>query len=170
MRIEVKAANQLSDSERARTDCVVTSSLYSYQFGTQWAGADWTVMVWEDDDLVSNVHIIERNALVGGQPVRLGGIGNIATKVEWRGRGYSSAAMKVAQDFLAESLQVDFGLMTCFAWLVEYYEKMGWKIVADHLVMDQPDGKRTLNYPVLVLPVVKTDWPVGEINLCGLPW
>jgi predicted acetyltransferase len=127
-------------------------------------------MVWEDDELVSNVHIIERNALVGGQPVRLGGIGNIATKVEWRGRGYSSLAMKVAQEFLAESLKVEFGLMTCFAWLVEYYEKMGWKIVADHLIMEQPDGKKMLNYPVLMLPVTRHDWPGGEIDLCGLPW
>jgi len=170
LRIETKAASQLSTFEWARTDCVVTSSLYAYQMGTKWASADWTVMVWEDDELVSNVHIIERNALVGGQPVRLGGIGNIATKVEWRGRGYSSLAMKVAQEFLAESLKVEFGLMTCFAWLVEYYEKMGWKIVADHLIMEQPDGKKMLNYPVLMLPVTRHDWPGGEIDLCGLPW
>jgi len=170
LRIETKAASQLSTIERARTDCVVTSSLYSYQMGTKWANADWTVMVWEEDELVSNVHIIERNALVGGHPVRLGGIGNVATKTEWRGRGYSSSAMKVAQEFLINSLKVDFGLMTCFAWLVEYYEKMGWKIVADHLIMEQPDGKKRLNYPVLVLPVVKKDWPEGEIDLCGLPW
>ena len=170
MRIETKAASQLSTFERARTDCVVTSSLYAYQMGTKWANADWTVMVWEEDELVSNVHIIERNALVGGHPVRLGGIGNIATKVEWRGRGYSSSAMKVAQEFLINTLKVDFGLMTCFAWLVEYYEKMGWKIVADHLIMEQADGRKTLNYPVLVLPVIKKDLPDGEIDLCGLPW
>lgn len=65
MRIETKAANQLSTFERARTDCVVTSSLYSYQMGTKWVNADWMVMVWEDDELVSNVHIIERDARVG---------------------------------------------------------------------------------------------------------
>jgi predicted acetyltransferase len=170
LRIETKAASQLSDSERARTDCVVTSSLYAYQIGTKWASADWTVMVWEDHDMVSNVHIIERNATVVGQPVRLGGIGNVATKVEWRKRGYASAALRVAREFLFDPLKVDFGLMMCFERLVPYYEKLGWQLVAQSVLMDQPDGKRTLNFPVMVLPVVKTDWPQGEIDLCGLPW
>ena len=92
MRIEVKSASELSTFEKARQDCVVTSSLYAFLTGTKWATADWTVMVWEDEDLVTNVHIVERTVLVGGQPVRLGGIGNVATKVEWRKRGYARSA------------------------------------------------------------------------------
>jgi predicted acetyltransferase len=170
VRIETKAAREMSAFEKARTECVVTSSLYAYQIGTKWAEADWTVMVWEDEELVSNVHIIERTARVGGQPVRVGGLGNVATKVEWRKRGYASAALKVAQEFLVDPLKMDFGLMTCYPWLVEYYEKMGWQIVAESLLMDQPDGKKTINLPVMALRVNGKDWPGGEIDLCGLPW
>ncbi len=66
MRIETKAAREMSAFEKARTECVVTSSLYAYQIGTKWAEADWTVMVWEGEELVSNVHIVERIAQVGG--------------------------------------------------------------------------------------------------------
>ncbi len=171
MRIETKAASQMSQFEKARTDCVVTSSLYAYHTaGTQWASPDWTVMVWEEQELVSNVHIIERVVKAGSQSVRVGGIGNISTKVEWRKRGYASAALKVAMEFLADPLKVDFGLMVATESVKPIYEKLGWKMVASSLLMEQADGKMPFNYPVLILPVLAQAWPAGEIDLCGLPW
>lgn len=170
MRVEIKSADQWNTFEKARQDCVVTSSLYAYLTGTKWSTPDWAVMVWEDEDMVSNVHIIERMGKVGTEPVKLGGIGNIATKVEWRKRGYASAALKVAQDFLHDPLRVDFGLMIATKEMVSRYVKAGWSVVADSLTVDQPDGKTTLNYPVMVLPVCRQDWPKGPIDLCGLPW
>src|SRR5512141_3031961 len=130
MRIETKSALEMSTFEKARTDCVVTSSLYAYHTGMKWAGPDWAVMVWEDEELVSNVHIIDRVVQVGGQAVHVGGIGNISTKVEWRKRGYASAALKVATEFLADPLKVDFGLMTATDAVRPIYEKLGWRMVA----------------------------------------
>lgn len=170
MRMEIKSAEQWSAFEKARQDCVVTSSLYAYLTGTKWARPDWAVMVWEDDDMVSNIHIIVRTANVGKEQVKLGGIGNIATKVEWRQRGYAGAALKVAQDFLREPLQVDFGLMIATQEMISHYEKVGWSVVADSMIIDQPDGQTKLNYPTMVLPVCKQNWPIGPIDLCGLPW
>jgi predicted acetyltransferase len=170
MRIEVKSAGELTTFERARQDCVVTSSLYAFLTGTKWAAADWTVMVWEDDDLVTNVHIVERTVKVGGQSLRLGGIGNVATKVEWRKRGYATQAGKVAWDFLHDPLKVDFGLMIATENMIPGYEKRGWKVVAQSMWIEQPDGKQIFTIPVMVLPVCKQDWPAGEIDLCGLPW
>ena len=170
MRVEIKSADQWNAFEKARQDCVVTSSLYAYLTGTKWAQPDWAVMVWEDDELVSNVHIVERTAEVGGANLRLGGIGNIATKVEWRKRGCATTALKVAQDFLLDPLKVDFGLMVSIEELVPRYKKLGWTRVADYLAIDQPGGKKRLDYPVLILPVSKENWPKGEIDLCGLPW
>lgn len=170
MRIETKSALEMSTFEKARTDCVVTSSLYAYHTGMKWAGPDWAVMVWEDEELVSNVHIIDRVVQVGGQAVHVGGIGNISTKVEWRKRGYASAALKVATEFLADPLKVDFGLMTATDAVRPIYEKLGWRMVAPSLLMEQPDGKKSFDYPVLILPVVQQAWPAGSIDLCGLPW
>ncbi len=170
MRIETKAASEMSTFEKARTDCVVTSSLYAYHTGIHWASPDWAVMVWEDEELVSNVHIIDRVIQVGGRGVHVGGIGNISTKVEWRKRGYASAALKVATEFLADPLQVDYGLMTATESVKPMSEKLGWKMVAASLLMEQPDGKKPVNYPVLILPISARDWPPGPIDLCGLPW
>ena len=140
MRIEIKSAEQWNTFEKARQECVVTSSLYAYLKGTKWAPPDWAIMVWEDEGMVSNVHIIERTAKMGIESVKLGGIGNVATKVEWRQRGYASAALKVAQDFFHDPLQVDFGLMITTDEMVPHYYKVGWRMVAYSLTIDQPDG------------------------------
>ena len=170
MKIDIKSAQEWSALEKARQDCVVTSALYAFLTGTKWADPDWAVMVWEGEEMVSNVHIIERTALVGGQPVKLGGIGNIATKIEWRKRGYASEALKVAMDFLHEPLGVDFGLMIAIERMVPRYEKAGWKVAGRALQYEQPDRRGSFTYPVLILPVAKQEWPQGEIDLCGLPW
>jgi predicted acetyltransferase len=170
MRVEIKSAEQWNTFEKARQDCVVTSSLYAYLTGIKWAQPDWAVMVWEDEDMVSNIHIIVRTVKVGTESIQLGGIGNIATKVEWRQRGYASAALKVAQDFLKDPLRVDFGLMIATDQMISHYEKDGWSEIARSLIIDQPSGKTILNYPVMILPICKHDWPNGPINLCGLPW
>jgi predicted acetyltransferase len=170
LRIEVKSARELSKFEKARQDCVVTSSLYNFLNGTKWAPADWTVMVWEDDDLVTNVHIVERTVKVGDQAVRLGGIGNVATKVEWRKRGYARSALDTAQNFLRAPLNVDFGMMIATEPMISRYEKLGWSLAAHSMLVEQPDGKMMLNYPVMILPVCRQGWPKGEIDICGLPW
>jgi predicted acetyltransferase len=107
---------------------------------------------------------------VGGQVVHLGGIGNIATKVEWRKRGYASEALRVAVDFLKDPLQVDFGLMIATENMVGRYAKTGWRQVAGAMMIEQPEGRRAFSIPILVLPVQKTDWPQGMIDLQGLPW
>jgi predicted acetyltransferase len=170
MQIEIKSAQEWSTFEKARQECVVTSSLYAYLSGTKWAPPDWAVMVWEGEEMVSNIHIIVRTATVGGQPVHLGGIGNIATKVEWRRRGYATEALKVAVDFLRDPLKVDFGLMISTEEMVSRYEKIGWKVVARTMLIEQPEGRKAFSIPIMVLPVMKSDWPAGVIDLCGLPW
>ena len=170
MRIEIKSAQEWSQFERARQDCVVTSALYAYLNGTKWADPDWSVMVWEDEDMVSNVHIIQRTILVGDHPVKIGGVGNIATKVEWRQRGFATSALKVAMDFLSDPLQVDFGLMIATENVIQRYEKCGWKLISNTMLIEQPDGHRAFSIPILILPVCRDTWPKGQIDLCGLPW
>lgn len=170
MKIEIKSAQEWSQFEKARQECVVTSALYAYLTGTRWANPDWAVMVWEDDEMVSNVHIVDRTIRVGDQAVHVGGIGNIATKVEWRKRGYATAALNVAVDFLRDPMRVDFGLMIATEKMIPGYEKKGWKVVSQSMQIEQPDGKRAFSIPVMVLPVVKQEWPDGVIDVCGLPW
>jgi aminoglycoside 2'-N-acetyltransferase I len=171
MRFEIKASRQLSPDERILQSRLSAEAFPPDGDTTQWAeDSDWFVLVWEGQELVSNVGILERTITVGGQPVRVGGIGGVATGLAWRGRGFAGQAMKASAIFMHDTLAVEFGLLVCDTHMVPYYGKLGWQLVNCHTWMEQPQGKEPFTDPVMVLPVCKQDWPEGEIDLCGLPW
>lgn len=68
MRIELKAESQLTESERHGLARLSAEAFPPDGDDTQWAQSDWHVLVWEDDEIVSHVEIVERTATVGGQP------------------------------------------------------------------------------------------------------
>lgn len=169
MQIELKTYSQLTKVERLSLE-----RLYAEAFPPNeitWAHTDLHVLVLEAGEIVSNVEIFERRITVGGVPVHLGGIGGVATLKSWRRRGLAEAALQAAQAYLREPLAVEFGLLICGEPMVHYYAKFGWKLVANELWIQQPQG-RVLYHdaPTMVLPVGRSDWPAGEIDLCGLPW
>ncbi len=54
--------------------------------------------------------------------------------------------------------------------MIPRYERTGWKATANSMLIEQPDGKREFDIPILVLPICRETWPEGAIDLCGLPW
>ena len=136
----------------------------------EWAGIDWHVFLWEGEEMVSHVEIIDRIGTVGGRSIRLGGIGGVATRPSWRGHGFAAAAMQKAAEFMREELRVDFGLLICDQQTQPFYRRLGWQSVQGPLVFDQPARRVTFTDVVMVLACRQSDWPVGVIDLCGLPW
>ena len=170
MKIEIKYEGQLTQPEHLLVDKLSAEVFPPEGTALKWSKVDWHVLLWEEDVLASHIEIIERTATVGSRPVRLGGIGGVATRVQWRRRGLAEAALKTAQAFLREKLAVEFGLLVCGETLIHYYAKFGWKLLERTMLIDQPQGKVTYSEPIMILPVCKQDWPEGEIDLCGLPW
>ena len=170
MRIELKAEGQLTESERLGLARLSAEAFPPDGDDTQWAQSDWHVLVWEGDEIVNHVEIVERTVSVGGQPVRLGGIGGVSTLKAWRKRGLAEAALKTAVDTLRDPLAVDFGLLVCGEVMIPYYSKFGWKLIGRPMWIDQPKGRVLYTHPIMILPVCKDEWPDGEINLCGRPW
>jgi aminoglycoside 2'-N-acetyltransferase I len=170
MKIEIKANNQLCAFEKSMLDRLSSEAFPPDGDDIKWAEGSWNVLVWENDEIVSNVGVLERLVRVGSQPVRLGGIGGVATKVERRRRGLAGAALKLAQAFMRDELAVDFGLLVCENYMIPYYGKFGWQLVKVKTWIDQPQGKVAFPDPVMILPVCKSEWPDGEIDLCGMPW
>jgi nodulation protein A len=172
MHIELKTDDQLIDTERAGLERLSAEAFPPDGTNIQWsAKSDWHVLVWEEAEIVSHVEILERTGLVGGKPIHLGGIGGVATFKAWRKHGLAAAALKVAQAYLKDPLAVDFGLLVCGENMVHYYRKFGWELVARQMWIDQPQGRIIFHdVPILVLPVCKSGWPAGEIDLCGRPW
>jgi GNAT superfamily N-acetyltransferase len=170
LHIELKADDQLNEVERADLKRLSDEAFPPDGTDTCWAKNDWHVLVWEETELVSHVEIVVRIASVGGTPVRLGGIGGVSTLKAWRRRGLAEAALRAAQAHLLQPLGVDFGFLICGEPLVHYYNKFGWKLTARQMWIEQPKGRVLYNALIMVLPVCKTEWPQGEIDLCGRPW
>jgi predicted GNAT family N-acyltransferase len=170
VKIELKAESRLTESERLALGRLSAEAFPPDGDDTQWAESGWHVLVWQETEIVSQVEIVERTATVGGQSVRLGGIGGVSTRLAWRKRGLAEAALNVAVDYLREPLRVDFGLLVCGEKMIPYYAKFGWKLIGRPMWIDQPKGRVLYKAPIMILPVCKTDWPDGEIDLCGRPW
>ena len=185
MKLEVVRSVDIDETLHQRLLAWLNQEFSDYTDEYAWAIADWHVLAWEGAQLVGHVDVTERTALVGGQALRLGGIGGVVTLKEWRKRGIASASMQKAAEFLRDEQAVPFGLLVCDPALAPFYQKLGWQVVAGPLVFDQltslqpgldqvlsagPVHKVTLEGGILVLPCREHNWPAGFIDLCGLPW
>jgi hypothetical protein len=78
--------------------------------------------------------------------------------------------MVAAHEFMRDELQVDLGLLVCGRALVPYYEHLGWRLVKDRLLYDQPAGKQLFHDKVMILPIHAGQIPEGDIDIQGPPW
>jgi GNAT superfamily N-acetyltransferase len=170
LRVEIRSNCELTPSEQETLDRWTHQVFGLEAAGYTWAEVDWHVLVWMEGELASHVEIIERTGMVGGRPVRLVGIGGVASAPEWRGRGLATVAMGEAAEFSCGDLDAEFGLLICGQEKIPFYRKLGWEVVDGPLVFDQPEGKVTFEDVVMVLPCKGQEWPTGTIDLCGLPW
>jgi hypothetical protein len=177
MEISVLADSELSTQYRNQIDEVcdqafgVHSGGEDNSGGFQWVPKnDWHVVVKLDGVIRSQVGIVERTCTVDGRPVKLGGVGGVATFPNMQKRGLASAAMHRTAGFMRDSLKVEFGLLVCARETEPFYRRLGWQEVDGPLVFDQPRGKVTFDGVTMILPCVKQNWPPGIIDLCGLPW
>jgi predicted acetyltransferase len=117
------------------------------------------------------VEILERTVTVDGQPVRVGGIGGVGTHPDFRRRGHSTAALRVAAEFMRTNLRVPFGLLVTGTEEIPFYGRVGWHVIAGPVTFDQPNGQVVVSDGVnMVLPLGPEPWPSGPVFLCGLPW
>jgi len=172
MKMQVVSRREMPEVERKQVDGWVTQIFADDTNNLVWSENDWYVLVNLDGQRVSHVGIVERTGTVNGQPVRLGGIGGVATLPDWRRRGYAEAALRAAAEFMRNELKVEFGLLVCSDQMMPYYGKLRWQLVEGPLMFDQPKGKITFdaNTKIMVLPCNELDWPPGVIDLCGPPW
>lgn len=144
----------------------------SAEAADQWARPGWRLVVWEGDQWVSVLELLDRTIMVGGQPVRVGGVGGVMTLPDQRGRGYASVAMKRAVEFLGDEWQVPYSLLICLPVLNPFYAALGWEPVDAPAYYDRSGHKQPFVYytSMMVYRHNGNPWPPGEIDLCGPPW
>src|SRR5688500_7083165 len=61
-----------------------------------WASPQWSLLLWEQEELVTHAGLLVREILQDGTMRRIGGIGGVATHPAKQGRGFASQAMREA--------------------------------------------------------------------------
>ena len=140
-----------------------------------WATNEWMALGCLDDGTTPNVLatqlcLLKREILVGGEPVRVAGVGGVATRPEWQRHGLASQLLRAAETFMREEILAPFGLLICADERQHFYANCGWQSVAQTLNFSQDGRQRALKTCVMVLPLADQLWPTGEIDLRGLPW
>ena len=175
IRTEIRSQSSLTETEQKQLDAIFAAfpdEMDEGRLGSefQWAPADLLVLAYWGDQLAAHLSLQERLCQIGGQPMLLAGIGGLATHPEYRDRGLGSAAMRRAAALLREEMRVDFGHLVCTQGMAPFYARLGWAVVPGPILVAQPAGQVRLPATAMVLPVRRSDWPGGVIDLCGLPW
>ena len=147
--------------------------LFQLQFGHtsyQWAAPQWHVLTSVDAALASCLRVFERTISVGGQMLRVCGVGGVMTLPEWRQRGLAGITLRRAAEFMGDELRVDFALLLCRVEVAPIYARLGWELVAGPTTFEQPSGRAMYPHHTMVLRYTARAWPSGPIDLCGLPW
>jgi GNAT superfamily N-acetyltransferase len=107
----------------------------SYFYGDPWYKRAYTRVALADGKIVSAIQICERRVRVGEAEIIMGGIGNVATYPDFRGRGYSQRLLwdcaKVMHD-----RRIDLSVL--FTGIQPFYEKALWRSVPQRMFVGKP--------------------------------
>jgi nodulation protein A len=172
MKTEIQAAGQLTAADQRLLEDMLNRAFADDDFGRElrWTENDWSLLLRTENEIVCHVGVVDRTITVGGQPLRVGGVGAVATAPAWQRRGCARQLMQAAAAFMREELYMPAGLLICGGSRVPYYGRLGWQTVPGPLLIDQPQGKVEMLTNIMVLLFGETAWPAGTIDLCSLPW
>ena len=136
-----------------------------------WASPQWSVLLWEGEELLSRVGLLVRDVLHDGSPKRIGGIGGVVTHPAKQGQGLASQALREASRLFDAELNVSYALLFCRPHLVQFYKRLMWKPFEGRVFVEQPEGKVEFSANGAMVLDIKEQAPLdGVMDLNGLPW
>lgn len=177
MKLEFTATDQLSDLQKNNIQ-KLRSAVYPPEvlatlpgLAFTWASPQWSVLVWDEDELVAKVGLLKREIISNGETKSIGGVGGVMTHPQRQGQGLASQAMREAARLFDEELKVAYALLFCLPHLVEYYKRLKWKPFEGQVFVEQPNGKIEFSANGAMMLDIKESAPLnGILDLKGLPW
>jgi aminoglycoside 2'-N-acetyltransferase I len=137
----------------------------------KWAHADLRVLIEAPEGgAACHVGIYFRTIDWNGNKIHVGGIGGVATRENWRGRGYASLALAAAIDTMRANEAVRFALLFCEEHNFAFYRARGWEPFNGEIWCEQPKGRVRFDAMTPFVFDIKRAPRQGRIDLCGLPW
>lgn len=103
-----------------------------YFYGDPWFKRAYTRVCSVDGKIVSAIQICEREVRLGEARIVMGGIGNVATYPDHRGKGYSQRLLSDAARVMHDH-RIDFSVL--FTGIQPFYEKVLWRSVPQRMFM-----------------------------------
>lgn len=152
------------------------NSLIDTEFGhipivkeTEWATPDWTIINYDSGQILTFYNIILREVEIDGRPYNIGGINNVITPKQFRGKGYSTETLRDTEYLIFEEFKCAFGLLLCADELIPFYNRLNWYQVNCPVYFKQLDERKLWQANTMLLSKNKEIRP-KEIDLKGLPW
>jgi GNAT superfamily N-acetyltransferase len=140
-----------------------------HSWRTRWASFDWYVTHHTGGRIVSIAGVVDRAGMVDGVPTRLGLLGGVYTVPEDRGRGLGTDVVRRATQLMTHELRCDFGVLLCADRAVPFYQRLGWKRVANPMRFERFGRQRMVHGTVMVYECAGRPLPAGVIDVRGLP-
>jgi predicted acetyltransferase len=123
----------------------------------------------QSGELIAHVGIQTRAGLWDRRPVRIGGIGGVATRADERRKGLASRALDIALKEL-DAAAIHFALLFAEPHNFAFYERRDWRRFNGDVFIEQPRGR--IKHDV-VTAFVRDGLLAprgGVIDLLGRPW
>jgi predicted GNAT family N-acyltransferase len=177
VKVEFVATEKLSGAQKIALDQLRTAVYPPEVIATlpgrffSWASPQWSILLWDQDELVTRVGLIRREILNDGVTKSIGGIGGVMTHPAKQGQGLASQAMREASMYFDTDLNVSYALLFCRPHLVEFYKRLMWKPFQGKVFVEQPQGEVEFSANGAMVLDVREQAPLnGVLNLNGLPW
>jgi len=136
---------------------------------TEWATPDWTIVYYENDLIATFYNIVEREIMIDNKAFKVGGINNVITPKEFRGKGYASKTLRETVHIIFDDLNCDLGVLLCADGLIPFYERLNWYKVDCPVYFEQSSGVKLWESNTMLLTKNEKLSP-QRIELNGLPW
>ncbi len=129
MSLEIRAIREEEREEAIQLWCTVWGGESSKPYFSRYFYGDvewlpyYTIVALLDGKMVSAVQVCKRIVPVGDYRLTMGGIANVATLPEHRGKGYNTECLKKAIEVM-EADAMDFSLL--FTGINPYYARLGY--------------------------------------------
>jgi hypothetical protein len=169
--VEVKKYSELTHRIKEKLN-----SFIDVEFGhipivkeIEWATPNWTIIQYKHDEIATFYNIVIRNIKIDGETFKAGGINNVITPKEFRGKGYASKTLRETEYFIFDNLNCDLGVLLCADELVPFYEKLNWYRVDCPVYFEQSTGQKLWGANTMLLTKNGALNP-SKIDLNGVPW
>lgn len=140
----------------------------------RWRGNKplYNTVVCDKGIVLGNIAVVDRTIEVGGEPLRVAGVGNVCVLPGHQGTGISDAMLKAVMEE-AGKRQFELGFLFTTEGIKKVYGRNGWIEIEGCAVVRVEKGEEIVMPADIVkmyYPLKRKEFPPGDIHLCGDKW